>query len=258
MAARLKKSLGQHLLTDATILERIVEVAGVRAGDSVLEIGAGPGNLSALLAAGVGTSGRVVAVEIDTDWRARLEGVAGRFPQLSIAWGDVLALDLPELVGTQARGLCVGNIPYYITAPIIERLIEQRSHFRRMALLMQADVADRIATLRGRDIGPISYYVQYHCEVEVPLRVPASAFQPPPQVESAVLVMTPRDEAPVAGDAGIIFKLIRTAFGNRRKMLRVTLREHLAALEQARIDATKRPEELDLSDFAALARAISR
>ena len=265
--ARYKKSLGQHILKQPEYLRRIVEAAGVPRGGRVLEIGPGPGNLTCLLAEAVGPEGVVQAVELDADWQEPLAAVVREHPWVRVAWGDVLRADLEDLLGaegTPGPWWVVANIPYYITTPIIEMLIAHRALFRGMALLMQREVARRVACSRGRESGSLSHFVQYHCRASVAFDVPAGAFVPPPEVESALLLLEVRDVPAVVAPEQPLFQLIRAAFAGRRKMLRKSLRslpglgapevlEHL--FEAAGVAGDARPEELDIEQFAALARA---
>jgi len=258
---RLKKHLGQHLLEDPATLSEIAEAAGVREGDAVFEIGPGPGTLTAVLAQRVGAEGRVLAVELDRDWHGRLDAVRRTCPWVEVQWGDALALDLDGLLeGPGWR--CVANIPYYITSPLVQKLVEARAHFSVMALLMQREVAVRIDATRGRDVGPLSHYVHYHARTEVALDVPASAFRPPPKVASALLVLRPLAAPPVDVPFEMLRPLIATAFSARRKMLRSTLRALMPGegeveswLRRAEIAPTARAEDLGLDDFARLVRA---
>lgn len=267
--SRYKKSLGQHILEDASILRRIVQAAAVPRGGRVLEIGAGPGNLTRVIADAVGPQGTVVSVELDTDWQVPLGAVVEEHPWVRVAWGDVLRADLDELLGqdateTPGAWTVVANIPYYITTPIIEMLIARRSLFSRMALLMQREVARRVACVRGRESGSLSHFVQYHCQASVAFDVPAQAFVPPPEVESALLLLEVREGPPVTAPEDILFRIIHTTFRERRKMLRKSLRslpglgvpaEVEKMLASAGVAGESRPEELSLEQFAALARA---
>ncbi|MBM3460613.1 MAG: ribosomal RNA small subunit methyltransferase A [Armatimonadetes bacterium] len=252
MAQRLKKRLGQHLLTAPGWLERIVATAAVQPGDGVLEIGPGPGNLTRLLADAVGPTGRVLALELDTDWKPRLEALCASHPQVSVLWCDALEADLDMLDGWRV----VANIPYYITAPLVEKLLVARARFTSLALLMQKEVALRLHAQRGREVGAISYFVHYHCATEVALTVPAEAFTPPPKVDSALLLLRPLEERPVAVAPERLFPLIRAAFETRRKMLRGSLRGYGEAIfRDSGVAGDRRPEDLTLEEFARLASA---
>jgi 16S rRNA (adenine1518-N6/adenine1519-N6)-dimethyltransferase len=254
---RLKKHLGQHILRDRAILAAIVDAAAVGPRDRVLEIGPGPGTLTAVLAE---RAAEVLAVELDTAFRADLGRLAERHPSLRVHFGDVLEIDLPTLLD---GGLwkCVANIPYYITSPLVARLLDERGRFSLLALLMQKEVAERIDARRGRDVGPLSYFVQYHARTRVALTVPAAAFTPPPKVESALLVLEPRERPLVDVAYERIRPIVVAAFAARRKMLRGSLRG-LPGMDPARLEGwlraagvppEARPEELSLEDFGRLA-----
>lgn len=265
MTHRLKKRLGQHILTDTDVLRAIVAAAGVEPGDRVLEIGPGPGNLTRLLTDAVGSTGSVLAVELDRAWHGPLERLQAERPWLRVVWEDALRVHLESpLSAPGAPWKAVANIPYYITTPLVERLLSLRRHFSRLALLVQKEVALRMDAVRGRDAGSVSHFVHYHCETQIPFEVSAAAFHPPPQVDSALLVLIPRERPPVAVDEERLFAVIHLAFAGRRKMLRRSLRglaspEALEnALERAEVCGDRRPEDLTIEEFAALAEALSR
>lgn len=259
MSAPLKKRLGQHILESPAMLDAIVDAAGVVAGDSVLEIGPGPGTLTRALAEKVGEHGRVLAVELDRDWQSPLDGVQRAFPQVHVRWEDALSTDLDATLGG-ATWRCVANIPYYITSPLVQKLIEARAHFCVVALLMQKEVAERLHARRGRDVGTLSHYVQYHCDTEIALEIAPTAFRPPPKVDSALLLLRPLAAPRVDMPYARLRPIIAAAFGARRKMLRGSLRALAGAggqvelwLAAAGVSPTARPEELDLDDWARLA-----
>lgn len=259
MSAQLKKRLGQHILESPATLGAIVDAAGVVVGDSVLEIGPGPGTLTRALAERVGPTGRVLAVELDRDWQGALDTLTRAVPQVQVRWEDALNTDLGAVLGG-AGWRCVANIPYYITSPLVQKLIEGRAHFRVIALLMQKEVAERLHARRGRDVGTVSHYVQYHADTDIALEIAPTAFRPPPKVDSALLLLRPLDSPRVDVPYERMRPIIATAFGARRKMLRGTLRalagDPVATdswLAAAGVSPTARAEELDLTDWARLA-----
>ena len=260
VTAHLKKRLGQHILESPEMLGAIVDAAGVSEGDAVLEIGPGPGTLTRVLAQRVGPGGRVLAIELDRDWQGALDGVQRAFPQVDVRWEDALATDLDGLLA-ERQWRCVANIPYYITSPLVQKLVEARQHFRIIALLMQKEVAERLNARRGRDVGSLSHYVQQHAESAIALEVPPSAFRPPPRVDSALLLLRPLSQPRVEVPYERLRPIIAAAFAARRKMLRGTLRalaDDGAAVEawlaRAGISPTARAEDLLLEDWARLAR----
>lgn len=258
----MKKRLGQHLLVDSAVLDAIEEVAGTRAGDRVLEIGPGPGNLTARLADAVRPQGRVVAIELDRSWASRLNRACSGRPHVKVVWNNALEVDLAALLGEDGPWKCVANIPYYITSPIVQKLLDARRLFSLFALLMQKEVATRLHATSGREVGMLSHFVHYHCETRIAFDVPASAFRPPPTVDSALLVMEPLSAPPVDVPFDSLRPIIQAAFSARRRMLRGTLRA-LPSMEttdavdgwlsRAGIHPQARPEQLTLDDFARLA-----
>jgi len=261
---RPRKRWGQHFLCDPRVVERIVAAAGVGPGTVVLEIGPGLGALTDALAA---ACGELFVVEIDPALSARLvERYAGR-PRVHVVHGDVLELPLAAVVppGT----VVVANLPYNISTAVLMRLGEQRTHLPRAVLMVQREVAERIvAPPGGRDRGILGVLVQTYADVRTVLRVPRGAFLPPPRVDSAVIevVWRPVPRVPI-GDEALYRRVVRGAFGQRRKMLRnalASLGAELgldgagieAALGRADIDPTLRAERLDLAAFARLTDAL--
>lgn len=254
---RPKKRLGQHFLRDARILARIADALEAGAGDTVVEIGPGPGGLTAELAA---RAGRVVAIEKDRDL-ARV--LVGRFPNVEVTEGDALALDWRALAG--GPFLAAGNIPYNITSPLIDKaLVPPRP--ARVVFLVQREVADRLAGAPGSaDYGALTVGVQAVARVERLFRVPAGAFFPPPRVDSAVVRFTPLTR-PLVGDAQVpaFRRTVVGLFGFRRKQLVRAVRELTGwdaaragqALVAAAVDPVLRPEALAPAGFVALHQAL--
>jgi len=262
---RPRKRWGQHFLCDPGVVRRIVETAGVGPEGAVLEIGPGLGALTDALAE---RAGRLYLVEIDRGLAARLEErYAGR-SHVRVLVGDVLALALDTLVD-EPEVTVVANLPYNITTPILFRLLELRARFPRAVVMVQREVATRIAAAPGgRDWGVLPALVQTFAEVRVAFGVSRRSFLPPPRVESAVIdVRWSRGPRVDVGDVETYRAVVRAAFGQRRK----TLRNALAALAQARgldaaafaaacadagIDPGTRAERLSTASFARLARAF--
>lgn len=254
---RPKKRLGQHFLRDARILARIADALEAGAGDTVVEIGPGPGGLTAELA---GRAGRVVAIEKDRDLARAL---VGRFPNVEVVEGDALALDWRALAG--GPFLAAGNIPYNITSPLIDKaLVPPRP--ARVVFLVQREVADRLAGVPGSaDYGALTVGVQAVAQVERLFRVPAGAFFPPPRVDSAVVRFTPLAR-PLVGDAQVpaFRRTVVGLFGFRRKQLVRAVRELTGwdaaragrALAAAAVDPVLRPEALAPAEFVALHQAL--
>jgi 16S rRNA (adenine1518-N6/adenine1519-N6)-dimethyltransferase len=256
---RADKRLGQHFLLDPSILDRIVAAGGDLEGRTVLEIGPGPGGLTgAILRAG---AGRVVAVERDPRWIEALaslvEAAQGR---LTIVPGDALAFD-PGSIEAGAPVSVIANLPYNISTPLLFHLLAHRRRFDRLVLMFQKEVADRLAARPGSGgWGRLAAMTQWACRVEYLFKLPKGAFSPPPEVESAVVRLTPRSEPDHPCDERTLSAVLAAAFGQRRKMLRQSLkpivRDPVAMLDAIGIDPTRRAETLDLAEFARIANAV--
>jgi len=267
-----KKRWGQNFLGDEAVLDEIAGLAAPTPGETVVELGAGLGHLSArLLARGA----RVVAVERDRDMVRVLRGELG--DRIALLEADAARLDWAALAGRyagpataegagEARLAVAGNLPYHLSSPILFSLLDQAAHVRRAVFLLQREVAERLAAPPGsREWGLLSVLLQRHAEVEVARRVPAGAFWPPPRVESAVLCATFRPPVDAVRDEGRFRRLVKAGFGQRRKTLRNALEaanlaelERLdAALAAAGIDPGRRGETLVVAEWAALERALA-
>ena len=256
-----RKSLGQHFLSDRRILGRIVDALEPRRDETVIEIGPGRGALTEILRE---RAGRVIAIEVDRALAAILrEEYAGS--NVEIVEADVLETDL----GAVANGpfALVGNVPYYITTPILFQAL-QRPRASRAVYLVQREVAERMAAAPGeRAYGALSANLQALAKSEIVFRVPAGAFQPPPNVESAVVRVSPLEAPVITADEERPFReLVQAAFGFRRKQMRRVVRqlepmesgEADALLERAGIAPEARPETITPSQFAALLRGLAR
>jgi 16S rRNA (adenine1518-N6/adenine1519-N6)-dimethyltransferase len=255
-----QKSLGQNFLADHNALLKIVRDAGVTQTDRVLEIGAGLGNLTRLLAQ---HAHRVTAVEIDARLYPVLEAVLRPFDNIHLVMGDILEIPLDSLFSEDGY-LVVANVPYYITSAIIRHLLEGAVKPRRIALTMQREVAERILN-RDEKMSLLSLSVQVYGQARIASQIPASCFYPQPQVDSSVLIIDV-DDQPKLSDEGIrmMFKLAHAAFNQKRKMLRNSLKPLLggegesltAVLEQAGVDPRQRPETLSLEDWIRLVEGL--
>lgn len=253
-----RKSLGQHFLSDPRILRRIADALALTGTETVLEIGPGRGALTDILAE---RAGRVVAIEVDRALAAALRQRYASRDDVAIVEADVLEADLPSLAGGDY--VLAGNVPYYITTPIIFKALEPPMP-RRAVYLVQKEVADRLAAPPGSDdYGALSVNVQALATVERIFRVPAGAFHPPPKVDSAVVRIEPRPDPAIASTDQRAFKeLVQGAFGMRRKQMRRVVREllHVGAEEADEILAAcgiapeARPETLGAEAFARLLR----
>ena len=263
---RASKRLGQNFLVDASVVQGIVAAAEVAAGETVLEIGPGIGTLTQGLAE---AEARVVAVEIDKKLPAVLAETLKGYDNVTIVPGDILKLNIVETLGLFPGETfkVVANLPYYITTPIIMTLLEQRLPIERLVTMVQKEVAVRMTARPGsKDYGALSIAVQYFTEPRMVMDVPPRAFLPVPEVTSTVVACTVRDVPRVQPrDERFFFRLIRAAFGQRRKTLLNALtgaglsKDAIrAALSAAEISENARGEQLSIEAFACLADAFQR
>ena len=267
--ARPRKRFGQHWLTSDKILQQIVAAADLQSGDRLLEIGPGTGSLTQRLLAQGNT---VVAVEVDRDLCRKLRG---RFPvadNFLLLQGDILELDLSNLLSDHAAfqnpNKVVANIPYYITGPILERLLgtftqPNPAPFDSIVLLVQQEVAQRLCAQPGKKaFGALTVRVQYLADCEMICTVPPKAFTPPPKVTSAVVRLTPRPFEHQAKDVRVLAQTVTQGFSQKRKMLRNTLsslieREQLLAyFDDLAITPNVRAEDLSVATWVALSNKI--
>ena len=257
-----KKSLGQNFLLDLNLTARIARAGGALDGVTAVEIGPGPGGLTrALLAEG---AARVIAVERDARAIAALAEIAAHYPgRLSVVEGDALEFDAPaHLAGGRAR--VIANLPYNIaTALLVDWLTAEPwpPWYDALVLMFQREVAERIvAAPGGKAYGRLSVLAGWRCDAKIMFEVTPSAFVPRPKVTSAVVRLVPR-AAPLPCDAQALQRVTEAAFGQRRKMLRQSLktlgRDPLALLDAAGIAPTARAEEIPVAGFVKLARAFA-
>ena len=255
------KRLGQNFLIDEGIVQGIVEAADIQPGDRVLEIGPGIGTLTQGLAE---AGAEVTAVELDKKLPAVLAKTLEGYEHVRVVQGDILKVDIPELMGSGSFKVAA-NLPYYITTPILMALLEQRLPITRIVTMVQKEVAERMVAVPGnKTYGALSVAVQYYTEPEIVLDVPPRSFLPAPEVDSVVIACTIRQEPAVkVQDEKAFFKVVRAAFGQRRKTLHNALKsmgldkeQVRAALESASVDGTRRGETLSLPEFAAIADAL--
>jgi 16S rRNA (adenine1518-N6/adenine1519-N6)-dimethyltransferase len=250
------KGLGQNFLIDQSALKEIVQSAGVTKEDTVLEIGAGLGNLTRVLAK---VAKKVVAVEIDRKLIPPLTEVMSSFPNAQIIHGDILELNPGEIV-PESNYLVVANIPYYITSAIIRHLLASRNKPKRLVLTMQSEVAQRICAEPG-DLSLLALSVQVFGTPQIVSTISASSFFPPPKVDSSTLRVDIFEQPLLAGkQLDKFFTLARIGFSQKRKMLRNTISAGLhitspqaeALLTSAGIDPTRRAQTLDLIEWRTL------
>lgn len=251
------KSLGQHWLTDRTILAAIADAADIGRSDTVLEIGPGLGTLTSEL---LNRASKVIAVEFDRDLAAKLPG---QFPgkNLTVTNADILSFDLEDL---PKNYVVVANVPYYITSKIVQKLMTATNKPRIAVLLVQKEVAERIAAGPG-DLSLLGISAQVYAETELGIEVPKQYFTPPPKVDSQVIILRTRHEPLVAAeDEREFFLLVKAGFSAKRKKLRSSLAGGLAieksdaeqALQRAGISADIRAEDVSIEEWQRLMRSF--
>lgn len=262
-----KKSLGQNFLIDPNILRNIVGHADLTKESAAIEVGPGIGALTEHLAR---EAGKVMSFEIDQRLLPVLEDTLSPYDNVKIVHSDVLKADVKQLIDTELKGyediMVVANLPYYVTTPILMKLLTDGLPLRGFVVMMQKEVADRISAKPGtKAYGSLSIAVQYYCTAEVAMIVPKTVFMPQPNVDSAVLKLIRHDNPPVTvKDEDFFFEVTRASFAQRRKTLLNNLQSQLpngkankenilAALEAANIEPTRRGETLSIEEFGRLA-----
>lgn len=259
--------LGQNFLTDTRVLDMIVQASGAGPDQLVLEIGPGLGPLTQRLAQ---TGAQVLAIELDQNLVSILQKtVVEQYPQVEVLHADAAKVDLHSLIrerlGPGKRAQVAANLPYYITTPLVMRLLEENLPLEHIVVMVQKEVADRMISPPGsKEYGALSVAVQYHTEPRIVTKVSRGAFLPPPDVDSAVVAMRLREVPPVDAPQKEFFRVVKAAFGQRRKALGNALSAGLSldkqavqeALHLAGIDANRRGETLSLEEFASITRII--
>ena len=248
-----RKDLGQHFLIDPQVVQRIIAAAALDRDDLAIEIGSGLGVVTAELAQHVY---QLIAVEIDKELLQISREVLKPYPNISFVGQDILKVDLAGLtLGRKYK--VVGNLPYYITAPIIDKLLTAKEKPELAVLMTQKEVAERMAAKPGsKRYGSFSVFCQFYADVKLESLVSKSSFLPWPEVSSAIVSITPAPYPLFPGlDEKKFFKLVHTAFQQRRKKLSTSLADF--NLAEAGIDLNRRPETLSVAEFATLARHIA-
>ena len=256
-----QKSLGQNFLLDLNLTGRIARSAGSLDDHDIVEVGPGPGGLTrALLDAG---ARRVVAVERDRRCLAALAEISNAYPgRLEVVEGDALATDLRSLVKPQAR--IVANLPYNIATPLLVGWLKTEPWppwYDSLTLMFQREVAERIVAKPGtKAYGRLGVLAQWRSRARILFDIDRRAFTPPPSITSSVVELTPREKPLAEAEPRVLERVVAAAFGQRRKMLRASLKslgcDPLPLLDAVGIEPTKRAEELDVEAFCALARAF--
>jgi 16S rRNA (adenine1518-N6/adenine1519-N6)-dimethyltransferase len=254
-----KKRFGQHFLHDRGIVMRIVDAFAPQCIDTVVEIGPGPGVLTRELA---GRVAELHAVEIDSDLVLPLAQEFAAAPTVTIHEADALTFDYCALDRAGHKLRLIGNLPYNISTPLLFHLFGQSQCISDMLFMLQKEVVDRLCAVPGsKDYGRLSVMAQWQCRIERQLNVSPGAFRPPPKVESSVVRLAPYEKPPVTvADPDRFALLVKTAFAQRRKTLRNSLKEMVDSDTMIRlgIDPTRRPETLSVAEFASLANASDK
>lgn len=257
MNARPKKSFGQHFLHDRRYIEQIVSAVAPRAEDFMVEIGPGEGALTLPL---LTVAGKLTAIELDTDLIPALQARAAKVGELHIIHADVLKVDFTALAHSHGveRLRIAGNLPYYISSPILFHCVEHFGAIQDMHFMLQKEVVERMAAEPGSKVyGRLSVMLQLACRVEPLFDVPALAFRPPPKVESAVVRLVPLAPHELHdADPADVYAVVKAAFGQRRKTLSNALKQLLDsdAIRRADVDPKARAETLAPADFVRLAK----
>ena len=261
-----KKTLGQNFITDPHICPKMAEASGAEEGVGMLEIGPGIGVLTKELAK---RASRVVAVELDDRLLPILDETLADYENAKVIHDDAMKVDLDRLVAEEFSGLRVSvcaNLPYYITSPVVMRLLESKIPFEQITVMVQKEAADRLCARPGtRDCGAVSLAIAYYAEAKKCFGVPRGCFHPAPNVDSAVISLKLHKNPPVSvKDEKNLFKTVRAAFSQRRKTLSNSLASSLglpkeqiiSAVEQVGLAPTVRAENLSLEEFARLSDAL--
>ena len=249
-----KKQLGQHFLADRSYIERIVLAVDPKPGDRLVEIGPGQGAITFPL---LRRQGELTVIEFDRDLITPLMEASEGIGRLRIIHKDVLQVDFSKLAGDEGPLRLVGNLPYNISSPILFHALEHAGAVRDMHFMLQKEVVDRMAAAPGSKVyGRLSVMLQAYCRVESLFDVPPGAFRPPPKVDSSVVRLVPRPVAEIGiADPALFERIVRDAFGQRRKTLRNALQQVCtgARIEAAGIRPDLRAEQLDVDAFKRLA-----
>ncbi|MEX0619500.1 MAG: 16S rRNA (adenine(1518)-N(6)/adenine(1519)-N(6))-dimethyltransferase RsmA [Pseudohongiellaceae bacterium] len=258
MNHRPRKRFGQNFLHDEHVIRKIIDSIQIRPEDHIVEIGPGQGALTRHL---VNQGKRLDLIELDRDLVVRLSSEMGSHDHLHLHQADILKFDLGDIAEPGFPLRVVGNLPYNISTPVIFRLLKYQSMIRDMVFMLQLEVVNRMAAEPGnRTYGRLGLMVQYYCRVEHLFDVPANAFTPRPKVVSAIVRLTPHTTPPVeARDVGCLQNVIRTAFTQRRKTLKNSLKTLISedAWTNIPVDNSQRPENISLADYVRISDSLS-
>lgn len=255
---RFSKSLGQNFLIDGNVVRNIVKGANITKEDYVLEIGPGIGTLTEELAL---NAKKVVSVELDNSLLPVLEETLSDYENVEIIHGDILEVDINKLIDGKLGGgpvKVVANLPYYVTTPIIGKLLEENLNMDSITVMIQKEVADRMVAKHGtKTYGALSVFVNFYTDPEIILKVPKTVFMPQPKIDSAVIKLKIKEELPNI-DREQFFKVVKAGFSKRRKTILNSLSSYgfdidkeiiKSSLEKANVKAETRAENISLEDF---------
>ncbi|RYG72701.1 16S rRNA (adenine(1518)-N(6)/adenine(1519)-N(6))-dimethyltransferase RsmA [Lentibacillus lipolyticus] len=266
-----KKSLGQNFIIDVNILQKIIQAAGIGQSSGVIEVGPGIGALTEQLAE---SAEKIVAYEVDRRLLPILDDTLWNCDNIQVIHQDILEADVGAMMTSNFEANqpvhVVANLPYYITTPILMKLLREQLPVSSFTVMIQKEVAQRMAaTPDSKQYGSLTIAVQYYTDAEVVMNVPRSVFMPPPNVDSSVLKLVKKTEPPVnVADEDYFFELVQACFAQRRKTLRNNLRHYFSGLadkdvismvlDETGIDPARRGESLTMAEFADLANAFYR
>ena len=263
---KFSKSLGQNFLIDGNIVRGIVDGADITEEDYVVEIGPGIGTLTEELAL---RAKKVLSIELDRDLLPILDVTLEKYDNVEIYYGDILKIDLGSLIEEkfgQVNVKVVANLPYYVTTPIIAKLMEEDHRIKSITVMIQKEVADRIvADIDNKDYGSLSVFVNFYADPQIVLDVPRTVFIPQPNVDSSVIRLDLKDEIPDV-DRKLFFNLVKSAFGKRRKTILNSMTTGFVNVDKKRlkevlgelgIAENKRAENLTLDQYKDIANKLS-
>lgn len=262
---KFSKSLGQNFLIDGNILKKIGNSGNITAEDYVLEIGPGIGTLTEELAL---RAKKVVAVELDNTLIPILEETIGKYNNVEVIHGDILKVDIEKLINDKLNGgpiKVVANLPYYVTTPIIGKLIEDNLNIDSIIVMVQKEVAERmVAQPGGKEYGTLSVFINFYCQPEIIVKVPKTVFMPQPKIDSAIIKLKIKKELPEI-DRDKFSKVVKASFSKRRKTIINSLSSYgfnidkdiiREVLENANIDLNIRAENLSIEDFIKISKTL--
>lgn len=262
---KFSKALGQNFLIDGNIVRKIVREAGITKEDYVLEVGPGMGTLTEELAL---NAKKVVAVELDRSLLPILDQTLAPYSNVEIVYGDILKIDINKLIEEKLGGgpvKIVANLPYYVTTPIIGMLLEGNFNIDSINVMVQKEVADRMASTPGsKDYGSLSVFVNFYSNPEIVLKVPKTVFMPQPKIDSSVIKLSIKKDLPDVNKEQL-FKVVKASFSKRRKIIINSLSTYgfnvdkevfKEALEMAEIEPTERAENISVEDFIKLSKIL--